>query len=130
MSEQRLIPSPIIPASRHQGDEVHPDARLFKLSILSRLIDPGPNGRPRHVSTLRRYIMHGKQGVRLRGWVYPDGMYSSVREWKRFIRRLTANRTGMLVSSALPSERRSKARQTTVEVEIEKLRKNLRHKEK
>lgn len=105
------------------------DKELHKLSKLSRIIEPGPNGQPRHVSTLRRYVIHGKKGVRLRAWALPDGLYSSLAEWRRFVRRLTMARAGVTPSMPFPSEHRQNLRQNTVEAQIEAVRKSLRRKE-
>lgn len=101
------------------------DRPWIKLSNLPKYIPPGRNGKPRHKSSVYRYHLTGKGGIRLVAKQLPDGLYTTLREWRRFVRRLTAAK-GNNKTIVLPQTiRKENKRQNAVEQEIEVMRSTL-----
>lgn len=94
----------------------------IRLSDLPKFIEPGPSGKQRSISTVYRYALRGKYGVRLQVDQLPDGLYTTLAKWRRFIRRLTAARTRHQPMPRNSSSRRRTGPQPTVEAAIEQLR--------
>jgi hypothetical protein len=64
----------------------------IRLRDFVKLIPPGPNGKPRHVSCLYRYSLRGIRGVRLRVEQLPCGLHTTWQWWTDFIEALTQGR--------------------------------------
>lgn len=104
---------------------VPPLSSLIRLSSLPRHIPPSRGSKPRHVSTVYRYVLRGVRGIRLDAWRLPDGLYTSLSAWERFVERLTAAGPA---GPALPSETPTQAnpkRQNLVESEIDVIRASI-----
>jgi hypothetical protein len=101
------------------------DRQWIKLSNLPKYIPPGRNGKPRHTSSIYRYHLSGKGGICLVAKQLPDGLYTTLREWRRFVQRLTAAQ-GNHKAMALPqTTRKENRRQNAVEQEIAAMRSTL-----
>lgn len=114
----------------------HPNASLvsatgdenpIKLSVLPRYIPSARDGKKRHVSSIYRYVLRGVRGIRLEVRRYPDGLYTSLAAWDRFVARLTEAGSG---ANALPRPiaRVPANRQRAIEEQINAVRKSIRKK--
>jgi hypothetical protein len=98
----------------------------IKLTQFSKYAPPGRGGKPRHASAFFRYAKSGIRKIKLRVEQHPDGLYTCLEWWEQFIRELTASRCG---SQKQPANHRTNGnRQTSIEAEIEQVRKTLRGK--
>jgi hypothetical protein len=100
---------------------------LIPLSELPKHIPPSRNGKRRHKSSVYRYAKRGVRGIKLEVRQLPDGLYTTMLAWERFIGRLTAARCGSSVGTSPPPRTQTK-RQSAVEKEIEAVRASLRQK--
>jgi hypothetical protein len=72
---------------------------LVTLSQAARSLPPGRKGKPSHLATVQRWILHGVRGVRLEG-VRLGGRWLTSREaLARFAERLTAAATQPTVAA-------------------------------
>ena len=95
---------------------------LIPLSQLVKYIPPSARGRRRHASTVYRYALRGVRGFRLETQQLPDGRYTTLGAWDRFVERLSAGQ--VMGSGPAPAERGKK--QSAVEAEIERVRATIR----
>jgi hypothetical protein len=100
------------------------DEPLLKLTALARHPALARAGKPRHVATLHRYRHRGVRGIYLEAIRNPDGWYSSVQAWYRFVARLTAA-SQQAAAIPNPSSRKEAKRQSVVEAEIDRVRARL-----
>jgi hypothetical protein len=98
----------------------------IRLAQLANHIPPGPTGKPRSRSTIYRYALRGKYGVRLETQQLPDGLYTTLASWRRFLRRLTAARASKTAPLPASTTRQQRRRQSSVEVQIEAARASIR----
>ncbi len=124
MSLDRQVPEPPTPQSNAQGVE---RTTLVPFSKLRKFIPNGRNGKPRHVSTIFRYHKKGIKGVRLAATRLPDGLYTTLADWDRFVEELTAlGLDPKEKHQSLPRTRSRHHRHDTVESEIERIRGTIR----
>jgi hypothetical protein len=107
---------------------VSPDEKRIRPVELTKLIPPGPRGKRRHVATIYRYIMKGVRGIRLEAEQLPDGLYTSVEAWHRFVQGLTVARFPGTIPPTGTANRAEGKKQWAVEAEIEAVRATLRRK--
>lgn len=99
---------------------------LISLSQLSKHLPPSRNGKRRHVSSVYRYALRGSRGIRLETKQLPDGLYTSLDAWDRFVQKLTAARLGFAAPPEAPDSAPPVRRHRSVSAEIERVRASLR----
>jgi len=99
---------------------------LIPLSQLAKHIPPARDGKQRHKSSVYRYALRGVRGIKLKTTQLPDGLYTTLRDWKRFVRKLTAARCGASAGTPLMPTRARTHQQNAIEHEIETVRAGLR----
>lgn len=126
--EHQVSPSPTPQNNPTLNPATPPPAELIKLTTLPKFIPPARGGKRRNKATVYRYALKGSRGVRLETWRLPDGLYTSLAAWDRFVEHLTKTsgyRPPTAPQAPTPGHTR---RQREVEAEIEAVRASFRKK--
>jgi hypothetical protein len=100
---------------------------LIPLAKLPYLIPAGRNGQRRSRSSVYRYVKSGRDGVLLKSWQLPDGLYTTLQAWHQFIEALTASSSVRRQQPAMCATPRSdNSRHARVEAEIRRIRSEIR----
>jgi len=112
---------PVTQVGCSSGENPLPFGELIPLSKLPAYIPPARNGRKRHPSSVFRYVQKGVGGVRLEARRLPNGLYTSLAAWDRFVARLSgASQYNCSELSQVPAKKHR-----IIEAEIETLRASM-----